>query len=370
MSTIEFAIPKGSTILVTGAGGLVGSHVADQFLQFGYKVRGTARNTKKSAWLSDVFDKKYGAGQFELLSIPDMAADDAFTEAVKGVSAVAHVASVMTFDPDPNKVIPTVIAGAVNVLKAAYAEPSVKRFVYTSSSTAALLPKPNVPGIVVTEDTWNDEAVKLAWSSTAYSAEQANLTYAASKTQAEQEVWKFYKENKNKRPDLVVNSVVPDCNFGKSLDVVNQGHPSTSGFLVFLWQNQNLEILKQFDPRHFVDVQDTGILHVAAAIHPDVKSERIFAFAEPFNWDKVLDILRKQNPGVKFIDNFQSDQDLSEIKPKARAEQLLRDLGRPGWTSLEDGILLNTEDLRQGGAGWSPMAGNLAMSLDAIRGAN
>ncbi|KAL6355759.1 hypothetical protein LRP88_09342 [Fusarium phalaenopsidis] len=370
MSTIEFAIPKGSTVLVTGASGLVGSHVADQFLQFGYKVRGTARNTKKSAWLSDVFDKKYGMGQFELLSIPDMAADDAFTEAVKGVSAVAHVASVMTFDPDPNKVVPTVIAGAVNVLKAAFAEPSVKRFVYTSSSTAALLPKPNVPGIVVTENTWNDEAVKLAWSSTTYSAEQANLTYAASKTQAEQEVWKFYNENKHKRPDLVVNTVVPDCNFGKSLDVVNQGHPSTSGFLVFLWQNQNLEILKQFDPRHFVDVQDTGILHVAAAVHPDVKGERIFAFAEPFNWDKVLDILRKQNPGVKFINNFQADQDLTEIKPKARAEQLLRDLGRPGWTSLEDGILLNTEDLRQGGVGWSPMAGNLAMSLDAIRGAN
>ena len=83
----------------------------------------------------------------------------------------------------------------------------------------------------------------------------------------------------------------------------------------------------------------------------------------------VLGILRKQNPGVEFIDNFQPEQDLSEIKPKHRAEQLLRDLGRPGWTSLEDGILMNTEDLRQGGVGWSPMVGNLAMSLDAIQGA-
>lgn len=88
MSSIdEFVIPKGSTVLVTGAGGLVGSHVADQFLQFGYKVRGTARNTKKSAWLSDVFDKKYGTGQFELISIPDMAADGVFAEAVKGTRA-------------------------------------------------------------------------------------------------------------------------------------------------------------------------------------------------------------------------------------------------------------------------------------------
>jgi nucleoside-diphosphate-sugar epimerase len=137
----------------------------------------------------------------------------------------------MTFDPDPNKVIPTVIAGAVNALKAAFAEPSVKRFVYTSSSTAALLPKPNVPGIVVTENTWNDEAVKLAWSFTAYSAEQANLTYAASKTQAEQEVWKFYNENKHKRPDLVVNTGEPDATKGRVPPLKNKSAPRLQ-----LWQ--------------------------------------------------------------------------------------------------------------------------------------
>lgn len=137
----------------------------------------------------------------------------------------------MTFDPDPNKVIPTVIAGAVNVLKAAFAEPSVKRFVYTSSSTAALLPKPNVPGIVVTENTWNDEAVKLAWSSTSYSAEQANLTYAASKTQAEQEVWKFYRENKDKRPDLVVNSGESNAIKGRVPPLKNRSCPRLQ-----LWQ--------------------------------------------------------------------------------------------------------------------------------------
>jgi nucleoside-diphosphate-sugar epimerase len=124
-----------------------------------------------------------------------------------GVSAVIHVASVTNFDPDPLNVIPPAISGALAAIRAAYAEPSVKRFVLTSSSTAAFLPTPNAPGIVVTENTWNDVAVKLAWGGLPLSVpEQAGITYAASKTQSEQEVWKFHNENQEKRPDLVVNT--------------------------------------------------------------------------------------------------------------------------------------------------------------------
>ncbi|KAH8688571.1 hypothetical protein BGZ61DRAFT_533343 [Ilyonectria robusta] len=341
MSPIDvFAIPKGSTVLVTGTNGQVGSHVADQFLQFGYKVRGAVRDTKKNAWLNTVFNEKYGNDKFELVSIPDMAVPEAFDEAIKGVSAISHVATVMIFDPDPNKVIPTVISGAINALKAAYAEPSVKRFIFTSSSTtAAMSPKPNVPGIVITEDTWNEEAVKLAWAEPPYLPERSAITYAASKTQAEQEVWKFHGENKHKRPDLVVNIVLPNANLGKSLDLVNQGHASTSGFIALAWHGRNMEMLHQLLPH-------CGLLHVAAAIHPDFQDECIFAIAETINWDKILGILRRQNPERKFIDNFQSEQDLCEVKPRARAEQLLRDLGRPGWTLLEDSLLMNTEDLR------------------------
>ena len=59
-------------------------------------------------------------------------------------------ASIMTMNPDPNAVIPTVIAGTVNALSAAAKTSSVKRFVLTSSSTALLLPEPNKP-LVVTE---------------------------------------------------------------------------------------------------------------------------------------------------------------------------------------------------------------------------
>jgi hypothetical protein len=49
----------------------------------------------------------------------------------------------MTFDSDPNKVIPEVLAGINNILKSTASSPSVKGFVYTLSSTAATSPYPN-----------------------------------------------------------------------------------------------------------------------------------------------------------------------------------------------------------------------------------
>lgn len=96
---------------------------------------------------------------------------------------------------------------------------------------------------------------------------------------------------------------------------------------------------------YFVNVQDNALLHVAAAVHPGVESERIFAFAEPVNGDAMLDILRKLYPHRSFPANFQGDKDLSDIVPRKRAEALLRDMGKEGWTSLEESIRRNTEDV-------------------------
>lgn len=102
----------------------------------------------------------------------------------------------------------------------------------------------------------------------------------------------------------------------------------------------------EYFPEYYIDVQDTGRLHVAAAIFDHVKDRRIFGFAGRFSWDDILDILRKNAPNKKFPDNFSAGSDPNEIKPRDEAEQLLRDLGRPGWTSLEESILANIADLR------------------------
>ena len=78
------AVPYGSTIVVTGCSGFIGSHVADQVLAAGYEVRGTSRDSNKNKWLKDYFDNKHGVGKFELVSVPDLTKEDAFKDAVQG----------------------------------------------------------------------------------------------------------------------------------------------------------------------------------------------------------------------------------------------------------------------------------------------
>jgi nucleoside-diphosphate-sugar epimerase len=60
MDFIGSAIPKGSLVLVTGVNGFIGSHVADQFLAAGYRVRGTARDLRKTDGLGELWKQKYG----------------------------------------------------------------------------------------------------------------------------------------------------------------------------------------------------------------------------------------------------------------------------------------------------------------------
>lgn len=71
----------------------------------------------------------------------------------------------MTYDSDPNQVIPEVLDGINGILKSAASEPSVKRFVYTSSSTAATAPKPNKHFDITTE-LWNEDDIKKGMGST------------------------------------------------------------------------------------------------------------------------------------------------------------------------------------------------------------
>lgn len=77
------AIPYGSTIVITGCSGFIGSHVADQVLAAGYKVRGTTRDANKNKWLLRYFAAKHGEGKFELVCVPDLTKDDAFKDVVK-----------------------------------------------------------------------------------------------------------------------------------------------------------------------------------------------------------------------------------------------------------------------------------------------
>ncbi|OPB45378.1 hypothetical protein A0O28_0075880 [Trichoderma guizhouense] len=148
MEPFEYAIPPGSLVLVTGANGYIASHIVNELLELGFKVRGTVREEKP--WLDRFFEEKYGKGRFESIVVRAMEDDKAFALAAAGASGVIHVASDGSFANEPDRVIPTVKNGTIHALQAA-SQSSVKRFVLTSSSVAAIIPETNKKGITIDE---------------------------------------------------------------------------------------------------------------------------------------------------------------------------------------------------------------------------
>jgi nucleoside-diphosphate-sugar epimerase len=215
MSNYKTRIPKGSWILVTGATGHIAAHTIKLFLDRGFKVRGTVRDVQAASWLTqDVFKLFVDSGDLELVHVPDFSVKNAFDEAIKGVSAIAHIATDLSFSHDPYKVIPPVVFAINSILEAASKEASIKSFVYTSSIAAAISINPGFTGHAGL-DTWNDEAVQIAWAPPPYTPERAHAVYQASKVETEKALWAFAEKRK---PHFAINVVSPSTTLGEGLN--------------------------------------------------------------------------------------------------------------------------------------------------------
>jgi len=255
------------------------------------------------------------------------------------VSGVIHLASVLTFSDKYEEVVPPTVKGATNALKSAEKESStIKSFVYTSSSTAALLPQPGKE-IKVTADTWNDDAIEASQKP----GVDGFTVYAASKTEGERAVWQVVEETK---PSFQVAAVLPNANMGRILQPGAEMNSSTGSWPVQLFTG-HLDgfSVKSVPPQWFVDVDDTARLHLAALTDPACNGQRIFAFAEPYHYNDILDIFRKEYPDKKFPENGKEDgRDLSKV-PNKEAEELLRKHFGKGWTSFKDSVLEGVKTL-------------------------
>ncbi|KAL8713663.1 MAG: hypothetical protein Q9220_002189 [cf. Caloplaca sp. 1 TL-2023] len=352
---ISPAIEPPALILVTGVNGYVGSHIALELLKRGYHVRGTVRSQDKGEYMRAAFtEERHGIpkeSRFETAIVPEMSQEGTFDSVLQGCTAVIHTASDLSLNPDPNQVIPMVVNGVRNLLDAAARMSSIQRFVYTSSSAACTAPITN-KRFHVNTDTWNDADVEAAWAPPPYTSERRLPVYAASKTLAEKECWRFAAEAK---PHFTINTVLPNCCIGKILS--KEQPASTGGWYRDLWRGDEAaeKLLREgFPPQHWVNVTDVAILHVAALEQEDVQGERLLAFAGPFNWNDTVVCLErihaeeheKAKQGSGYMVNGGGrprkwprhpepvERDLKTVDT-TRGEELLRRYGWDGWAGLE-----------------------------------
>ncbi|GAA5983833.1 hypothetical protein JCM5350_007564 [Sporobolomyces pararoseus] len=327
------ALPQGSLVLVTGANGFVGSHVVEQFLAHGYRVRGTTRTVSKLDSLKKRWDEKY-PGKFEVAQVSDILAEGAFHDATKGCDGVAHTASNVSFSSDVDEVVRDAVEGTLNALRSAAATPSIKRFVLTSSIVAVGLGGDKKYG---PNDFFND-SIGLAKALPADDPRKGSLAYASSKTQAEQAAWKFVEDNK---PSFVLNVVNPAFVLGEILNLSGEAG-SSAGFTKALFTGTSDMVRHVMTDVEFVPATDIGLLHVGALVLPGVANKRLIASPHASSWNQVLAIFRKNFPQQKFY------EDLPETKAPSNEStydsdaslEVLKKMGKEeGWTPLEQTLL-------------------------------
>ncbi|RCW93881.1 NAD-dependent epimerase/dehydratase family protein [Winogradskyella arenosi] len=170
-------------ILVTGATGLVGSHLLFQLLKSDVPIRATYRRKETLQHVKHVFAyfsnhpntlfNRIDWVEADINNIPQL--QDAF----KGVQWVYHCAALVSFDPHRYKLLRTVnIKGTANIVNLCLSH-DVKKLCYVSSIAA--LGHYNRPEKHIHEQTeWNPE--------------DDNTVYAITKYGAELEVWRGTQE--------------------------------------------------------------------------------------------------------------------------------------------------------------------------------
>jgi dTDP-glucose 4,6-dehydratase len=126
---------QGKTVLVTGAGGFIASHLVEALVLQGARVRGFVRyNSRGDPGLLALLPAER-LEQVEIVA-GDLRDLPAVQEAMRGVTHVFHLGAVIPIPYSyvhPAEVVETNVTGTLNVLLAAR-QPGVERVVHTSTS--------------------------------------------------------------------------------------------------------------------------------------------------------------------------------------------------------------------------------------------
>ena len=298
-------------VLLTGAGGYIGKHVALQLLNKGYAVRASVRDLKRSQEIKDALIPHLVSGidiESALTFVAlDLNKDAGWTEALVGMDVLMHTASPFPIasPDDENELIRPAVEGTLRAMRAAKSA-GVKRVVLTSS-VAAIYGHDLPAGVTEFDETmWTDVLHPVG-----------KKAYTKSKTLAEKAAWDFVKNEASEISLTTINPVlvlgVPlDSNYGSSISIIQR-------------------VLKGKDPMlpdlrfAIVDVKDVAKMHVDCIDVKATYGQRIIASADTLSFVQIAKILKSAFPKsntktgkapnflIRILANF--DADIRTILP-------------------------------------------------------
>jgi nucleoside-diphosphate-sugar epimerase len=246
-------------ILVTGATGLLGTHVLLELLSRGEEVKALYRSEDSKNEVKSVFRFYKSEGLFSRITWVQGDVMDVFSllDAMEGVDDVIHCAAIVSYHKKDRKEMYRInVEGTTNVVSAAL-EAGVKKMCHVSSIAA--LRRAEDGATVNEEGEWLDSPL--------------NTHYGITKHLAEMEVWRGIQEGLNAvivNPGLIIGPGNFDRSSGSLFSKLDEG-------------------LKFYPPggTGFVGAADTARL-IVLSTKSDVNEERYIAVSESLTMKEVF----------------------------------------------------------------------------------
>jgi len=320
---------KNKRVLVTGAGGFIGSHLVERLLEEECEIVAFVKynSLNKWGWL-DSFDKKV-LDKIEIF-IGDIRNADSVRKAIKNVDVVFHLAALISIPysyDSPESYVETNIKGTLNILQACL-DYSVERVLITSTSevygTAKFVP--------ITED----------------HPKQGQSPYSATKIGADHLAESFYRSF-----DLPVVIVRPFNTYGP-----RQSARAVIPTIItqLLSGYDEIKLGSLYPTRDLVYVKDTveGFVRLAHCDNAIGNEVNIATQSEISIQDLAIKLINKINPDAKIVsEDVRIRPQNSEIERLLGSNEKLKEL--TGWipeTDIDRGLELtidwfkNEENLR------------------------
>ncbi|KAG6759640.1 hypothetical protein POTOM_036124 [Populus tomentosa] len=318
---------------VTGGTGFIAAYLVKSLLEKGHTVRVTVRdpgNVRKVGFLQEFNGAKERLKIFKA----DLLEEGSFDEAIQGVDGVFHIAAPVLV-PYSDRIqarfleqfvlsfklliflletlIDPCIKGTLNVLNSCSKASSVKRVVFTSSSSTVRY-RDDTPQIFSLNESH--------WSDTEY-CKRHNLWYAYAKTVAEKEAWRVSKEN---GIDLV--SFIPSFVVGPLLA------PEPNSTLLLIQsivkgsRGEYPNMTVGFT--HIDDVVAGSIL----AMENSEASGRLLCSGQVAHWSQIIEMLRAKYPSYPYENKCSSQE--GDTNPHSMDTTKIAQLGLPPFKTLEE----------------------------------